>query len=53
MVTEDEMVGWYHQLNGHESEQTPGDSEGREARQLVMDREAWHAEVHEVTMSRK
>ena len=21
--------------------------------QLVMDREAWHAEVHEVTMSRK
>ena len=29
MVTEDEMVGWYHQLNGHESEQTPGDSEGQ------------------------
>ena len=26
-VTEDEMVGWYHQLNGHEFEQTPGDSE--------------------------
>ena len=24
---EDEMVGWYHQLNGHEFEQTPGDSE--------------------------
>ena len=22
---EDEMVGWHHQLNGHESEQTPGD----------------------------
>ena len=22
------MVGWYHQLNGHEFEQTPGDSEG-------------------------
>ena len=21
------MVGWHHQLNGHESEQTPGDSE--------------------------
>ena len=20
------MVGWHHQLNGHESEQTPGDS---------------------------
>ena len=26
MVTEDEMVGWHHQLNGHESEQSPGDS---------------------------
>ena len=27
-VTEDEMVGWHHQLNGHESEQSLGDSEG-------------------------
>ena len=26
-VTEDEMVGWHHQLNGHEFEQTPSDSE--------------------------
>ena len=26
---EDEMVGWHHWLNGHESEQTPGDSEGQ------------------------
>ena len=26
-VTEDEMVGWHHQLNGHEFEQTPGDGE--------------------------
>ena len=23
-----EMVGWHHPLNGHEFEQTPGDSEG-------------------------
>ena len=23
-TTEDEMVGWNHQLNGHEFEQTPG-----------------------------
>ena len=23
------MVGWHHQLNGHEFEQTLGDSEGR------------------------
>ena len=26
-TTEDEMVGWHHRLNGHEFEQTPGDSE--------------------------
>ena len=23
------MVGWYHQLNGHDFEQTLGDSEGQ------------------------
>ena len=23
------MVGWHHQLNGHEFAQTPGDSEGQ------------------------
>ena len=28
-MTEDEMVGWHHQLNGQEFEQTPGDSEGQ------------------------
>ena len=28
-TTEDEMVERHHQLNGHESEQTPGDSEGQ------------------------
>ena len=36
-MTEDEMVGWHHQLNGHEFEQTPRG--GR-------DREAWCAAVH-------
>ena len=30
-ATEDEMVGWHHQLNGHESQQTLGDSEGQES----------------------
>ena len=29
MVTEDEMVGWHHQLNGHEFEQAPGVSDGQ------------------------
>ena len=37
------MVGWHHQLNGHEFEQFW---------QIVKDREAWHAAVHGVTESR-
>ena len=28
-MTEDEMVGWHHRLNGHAFEQTPGDGEGQ------------------------
>ena len=28
-MTEDEMVGCYHQLDGQEIGQTPGDSEGQ------------------------
>ena len=28
-VTEDETAGWCHQLNGHDFQQTPGDSEGQ------------------------
>ena len=28
-MTEDEMVGWHHQLNGHEFEQTLGDGDGQ------------------------
>ena len=28
-MTEDEMVGWHHQFNGHEFEQAPGDGEGQ------------------------
>ena len=37
-MTEDEMVGWHHQLNGHEFEQTLGDSRGQRT---------WCATVHE------
>ena len=29
-MTEDEMVGWYHWLDGHEFEETLGDSDGQE-----------------------
>ena len=28
-MTENEMVGWHRQFNGHEFEQTSGDSEGQ------------------------
>ena len=28
-MTEDEMVRWHHQLNGHEFEKAPGDNEGQ------------------------
>ena len=29
MTEEDEMVGWHHQLNGHEFEQAPGVGDGQ------------------------
>ena len=28
-MTDDNMVGWHHRLNGHESEQDLGDGEGQ------------------------
>ena len=28
-MTDDEMVGWHHQFNGHELEQAPGDGKGQ------------------------
>ena len=28
-MTEDEMAGWHHRLNGHEFEQAPDEGEGQ------------------------
>ena len=28
-MTEDEMVGWHHRVDGHEFKQTPVDGEGQ------------------------
>ena len=30
-MTEDEMVGWHHRLNGHEFKQAPGVGDGQES----------------------
>ena len=42
-ITEDEMVGWPHQLNGHEFEQVLGVDDGQVP---------WLAVVHEVAKNR-
>ena len=43
-MTEDEMAGWHHQLDGHEFDKL---------RELVMHREAWRvAAIHVVAKSR-
>ena len=51
-ATEDEMVGWHHGLNGHEFEQTQGDSEGTSnSRTSEGDREALCAAPYGVSKS--
>ena len=47
-MTEDEMVGWNHQLYGHESEQTPGDSEGQGS---LMSYSSWGCKESDMTES--
>ena len=45
-MTQDEMLGWHHQLNG------PMDMSLSKLLEIVKDREDWHAAVREVTKSR-
>ena len=42
-MTEDEMTGWHHRLM---------DVSLSELRELVMDREAWHAAIHRIAKNR-
>ena len=41
-MTEDEMAGWHHRLDGRELS---------ELQELVMDREAWRSAIHGVAKS--
>ena len=64
-MTEDEMIGWHHQLNGHEFEQALGVGDGQgslaccnpwsrkesDTTERLKDREACCAAVHGVAES--
>ena len=45
-MTEDEMVGWHHQLDGHGFGWTPGVGDG-------LGGVAWRAAVHGIAKSQK
>ena len=64
-MTEDEIVGWRHRLNGHEFEQALEVGDGQAGlvccspcgckeleTTVLMDRAAWRAAIHGVVKSR-
>ena len=53
-ATEDEKIGWHHQLNGHEFEQSPGVSEGQGSLacwSFLLDPNHWDCRVRHEQMS--
>ena len=46
-MTEDEMVGWHHRLNGHELRQTLRDGEGQVGLQSMWSKRVGHDLVNE------
>ena len=47
-MTEDEMVGWHHQLNGHEFEQAPGVGNGQDMLQSMRSQRVRHNRATEL-----
>ena len=45
-MTDDEMVGWHHQLKGHRSEQAPGDGDRQGS---LAHRSAWSRKESDAT----
>ena len=48
-ITEDEMVGWLHRLNGHESEQAPGVGDGQRSLACCLPRGCKESDMTELT----
>ena len=45
-MTEDEMVGWHHRLDGHEVEQAPDVGDGQES---LVSRSPWGCKESDMT----
>ena len=45
-MTEDQMAGWHHRLNGHEFEQAPGVGDGQEGLECC---DSWGRKASDMT----